>query len=137
MKALSVRQPWAWCIFNLGKDIENRSWRTRFRGRLLIHASKGMTRDEYEGCLATVHGVGETVTFPADLAMPAPDDLDRGALLGTIEVVDCVARSESPWFFGPYGFVLREPRLFNRPIIFTGARGLFDVPDALVREALA
>jgi hypothetical protein len=46
MKALSIRQPWAWLILNAGKDIENRDWLTRFRGPFLIHASKGMTRAE-------------------------------------------------------------------------------------------
>src|SRR3990167_9411398 len=48
MKALSIRQPWAWLILHAGKDIENRGWPTSFRGRFLIHASKGMTRAEYE-----------------------------------------------------------------------------------------
>ena len=28
MKALSIRQPWAWAILHAGKDIENRDWRT-------------------------------------------------------------------------------------------------------------
>ncbi len=40
MKALSIRQPWAWLIANGYKDIENRSWRTNFRGEFLIHAGK-------------------------------------------------------------------------------------------------
>jgi len=53
MIALSVRQPWAWAIIHAGKDIENRSWQAvnhglRQRGRIAIHAAKGMTRDEYE-----------------------------------------------------------------------------------------
>lgn len=43
MKALSIRQPWAWLILHGGKDIENRSWNTNFRGRFLIHAAAGMT----------------------------------------------------------------------------------------------
>ena len=47
--ALSVRQPWAWAIIHAGKDIENRSWATKFRGRVLIHASKGMTQEEFAG----------------------------------------------------------------------------------------
>lgn len=34
MKALSIRQPWAWLILHAGKDIENRVWQTRFRGEL-------------------------------------------------------------------------------------------------------
>jgi ASCH domain len=44
MKAPSIRQRWAWLIVNGHKDIENRAWPTKFRGRVLIHASKGMTR---------------------------------------------------------------------------------------------
>ena len=53
MKALSIRQPWAWLILNAGKDIENRSWYTSVRGRVLIHASKGMTLAEYEDAIDT------------------------------------------------------------------------------------
>ena len=40
MKVLSVRQPWAWAIIHGGKDVENRNWDTKFRGRLAIHAGK-------------------------------------------------------------------------------------------------
>lgn len=40
MRALSVRQPWAWAIVNGHKRIENRTWAPRYRGTLLIHASK-------------------------------------------------------------------------------------------------
>jgi hypothetical protein len=50
MKALSIRQPWAWLIVNGYKDIENRSWATKFRGPVLIHAAKGMTGAEYNHC---------------------------------------------------------------------------------------
>ena len=40
MKALSIRQPWAWLIVNAYKDIENRTWSTDFRGRVYVHAGK-------------------------------------------------------------------------------------------------
>ena len=39
MKVIVVRQPWAWLIVKGYKDIENRTWATRFRGPLLIQAS--------------------------------------------------------------------------------------------------
>jgi hypothetical protein len=39
VKALTIRQPWAYAILRLGKDVENRSWRTHYRGPLLIHAA--------------------------------------------------------------------------------------------------
>lgn len=47
-KALSLRQPWCEAILELGKDIENRRWWTGYRGDFLLHASKGMSRDEWE-----------------------------------------------------------------------------------------
>ena len=40
MKALSVRQPWAWAIIYAGKDVENRTWPTRYRGFVIVHASQ-------------------------------------------------------------------------------------------------
>lgn len=128
MKAISIRQPWAWCIITAGKDIENRDWPTRFRGTVLIHASKGMTRDEYEGCLGTCHGISERHPFPSGLAMPAFEELQRGGIVGQAEIVDCVTAHSSPWFFGQYGFVLRNARpLPFRP--YKGALGLFEVPE--------
>ena len=39
MKALSLRQPWASLIAEGRKTIETRTWRTRYRGPLAIHAS--------------------------------------------------------------------------------------------------
>lgn len=41
LKALSLLQPWANCVLFLGKDVENRSWSTNYRGGFLIHASAG------------------------------------------------------------------------------------------------
>ena len=48
MKAITVRQPWAWLLIQGTKDIENRDWPTNVRGQVAIHAAKGMTRFEYE-----------------------------------------------------------------------------------------
>lgn len=118
MKALSIRQPWAWLILHAGKDVENRSWPTRFRGRFLIHAAKGMTRDEYESAPAWI------------VDLPDFDQLRRGGIVGSAELVDCVTESDSEWFFGRYGFVLRnvKPLLF---VPYRGELGFFDVPDSL------
>ena len=57
MIALSIRQPWAYCILDYGKDIENRTWSTSIRGRVLIHASKGMSRKEYEEAKHAIHAI--------------------------------------------------------------------------------
>lgn len=39
MKAITIKQPWASLIVHGIKDIENRTWLTHFRGRVLIHAA--------------------------------------------------------------------------------------------------
>ena len=57
-----------------------------------------------------------------------------GYLLGSVEIVDCVAQSSSPWFVGDYGFMLRDPIVFAKPVAFKGALGFFSVPDELARS---
>lgn len=44
MKAITIKQPWASLIVSGLKDIENRTWKTNFRGRVLIHAGKTRER---------------------------------------------------------------------------------------------
>ncbi len=105
--ALSVRQPWVWAIIYGGKDIENRSWQAvnhglKRRGRIAIHAAKGMTRDEYDNTRDFIANIGGEA--------PAAIDLRRGGIIGSVEVIDVVSKSESPWFFGPRGLVLRDPK---------------------------
>jgi hypothetical protein len=121
MIALSIRQPWAWLILHAGKDIENRDWPTKVRGRFLIHASKGMTRDEYENATDPLWAKGGRTIY-----LPPFEDLQRGGIVGEAELVDCVTASESPWFNGAFGFVLRNAQpLPFRP--YRGQLGFFEV----------
>lgn len=123
MKALSVRQPWAWLIVNGHKQFENRDWQPKnpgrkFRGRVLIHASKGMTREEY--LIGCDHADEYGITIP-----PA-DELERGGIVGETEIV---AWHDSPpavpFAFGS-GLELRNSKpLPFRPL--KGALGFFDV----------
>lgn len=125
MLALSIRQPWAWLILNAGKDIENRDWPTRVRGPVLIHASKGMTRGEYEDCREALR---EPYIGRPHVRLPPMNDLARGGIVGSVEIIDCVTHSGSDWFFGRYGFVLRDAKpLPFRP--YRGALGFFEVAD--------
>ncbi|MBN8749487.1 MAG: ASCH domain-containing protein [Variovorax sp.] len=122
MKALSIRQPWAWLILNAGKDIENRQWWTSFRGPVLLHAAKGCTRAEYEDAA----DFAVTCCGLSPGTMPPLADIHRGGVVGIAEISDCVRRSDSPWFMGAYGFVLTNVR----PVPFTpikGALGFFEV----------
>ena len=124
MKALSIRQPWAWLIVHGRKDIENRSWRTKFRGRFLVHAAQGMTRREWS----------DAVVFCNEHRLPLPphfSKLQRGGIIGSVELVDSLDTSDSPWYMGEKAFVLRDPK----PLSFTAFKGrlnFFEVPDELV-----
>ncbi|WP_043588097.1 ASCH domain-containing protein [Geminisphaera colitermitum] len=121
LPVLSIRQPWAWMILNAGKDVENRNWTTRFRGRFLIHAAKGCTRNEYESAC-------EFARLEFDGDIPNLDTIPRGGIVGVAELVDCVGFSESPWLVGRYGFVLRNVQ----PLPFhpcKGALGFFYIPS--------
>jgi hypothetical protein len=128
MRALSIRQPWAWLILHAGKDIENRDWPTKFRGRVLVHASKGMTQDEWSGAWEFAAGSGASPkAMDANLTIHT---VERGGIVGSVEIVDCVTASKSRWFVGRYGFVLRDPQ----PLPFwpcKGALGFFEVPNAI------
>lgn len=128
MKALTIRQPWAWAIFHAGKTIENRSWATRLRGTVAIHAAKGMTDKEYNGAARFII----ELTGQSDHFYQA--SLVRGAILGTVEIVDCVSQSDSPWFMWEYGFVLRNPIVLPEPIPCKGALGFWDVPQDLLSK---
>lgn len=119
MIALSIRQPWAWLILHAGNDIENRDWETPYRGRCLIHASKSGTKAEYQDARSAYQLFG---------ILPEFEELPLGGIVGSVEIVDCVTDSDSPWFVGEYGFVLRNPK----PLPFTpykGRLGFFNVPE--------
>jgi hypothetical protein len=126
MKALSIRQPWAWAILHAGKDVENRGIvamrHMNFTGldRIAIHAAKGMTRAEFDYARKFIESRGARCPEAADLL--------RGGVIGTVGVAGVTSKSGSPWFFGPRAIRLRDPT----PLPFAagpGALGLFDWPD--------
>lgn len=124
--ALSVRQPWAWAIAVGAKDIENRTTFAVSKGdmkpkRIAIHASLGMTRDEYEDAAETINMICRQL---GRRECPRPDELVRGAIIGAATVTAIVKKHKSPWFFGPRGLVLTEQELWT-PIPASGALGYF------------
>jgi hypothetical protein len=121
MKALSIQQPWAWCILHAGKDIENRDWSTGLRGRIYLHTGKNFDRIEWSW-------------IKDNFGVEIPRDLPTGGIVGSVEIVDCVRTSNSRWFFGDYGFVLRNS--VELPFIpYRGQLGFFEVPDNVLNTA--
>jgi hypothetical protein len=84
-RALSIRQPYPHHIFHNGKDVENRDWPTKGRGWFIVHA--GVSTSECDN---------------------SEKHLPRGGVVGMARIVDCVNQMDSRWFFGKFGFVLRD-----------------------------
>lgn len=133
MKILSVRQPWAWWIFN-GKDIENRPKSNRYIGPLLIHASATWidkdvdTNMEAARLMALKAGIRGVGPLKSELRM------NKGHILGLVHCAGWCAKSESPWFVGPIGHMLEQPRLLAKPIPFKAMLGFIDAPEAIVAD---
>lgn len=136
MKAISIRQPWAWLIAAGFKDVENRPWKRNYRGPILIHASKTTSRRERVEAWDFVRSICRdrpdewAKIFKARLKLGTPCrvSLPTGAIIGQAEIVDVVTESESPWFVGPFGFVIANAKLWNVPYPCKGALGLFEAP---------
>ena len=128
MKILSVRQPWAWLIVEGYKDIENRKWRTSYRGPLLIHSSQAVDPTDFPMQREWIETCGIVI----------PEDLPRGAIVGSATLTDVLDMNDpggrlcfSPWFEGPYGFHMADAVEFAEPIPWRGQLGIRDISDAL------
>ena len=128
MKAITIQQYWAWAIVTGYKRVENRTWRTSYRGPLAIHAGNR----EWPGSRETIESLGITV----------PETVPRGVILGVVDLVDVVRfdphqpllldpydLAGDPFATGPVCWILRNPRRLAEPIPMPGMLGLFDVPN--------
>ena len=120
MKAISIMQPFAYLIVHGHQPVENRAWRTSYRGRLLIHASKTFASIDD----SQFYDFGFDREF---IDMLRSNAIPRGALVGEVDLVDCVDDSDSPWYKGPYGLELENPLAYDKPIPYKGELDLFDV----------
>ena len=128
MKTLSIKQPWASLIAHGIKDIENRTWATKYRGTIYIHASgKPAFTGSYKENLPSEFwdSLSEKEKWAAIDSFQ-----HRGAIIGKVDIVDCVINHGSIWaektndflvdmgYKKPiYNWVLANPVLFEEPII--------------------
>tara|TARA_R110000868_G_scaffold119513_5_gene317294 strand:- start:26335 stop:26769 length:435 start_codon:yes stop_codon:yes gene_type:complete len=124
MKTLTVKQPWASLIVKGIKDIENRTWKTKFRGRILIHASAKIAGSRLDSL--------NQEQFDVLVDKNNGGNYDCSSIIGSVEIVDCVINHESIWAekspefttnranqegFKPiYNWVLANPIKFEQPI---------------------
>lgn len=124
MKALVIKQPWAWAIMQGIKTVENRSWLTKYRGPLVVIA--GASKDRLT--------IGREFTERLGIVVPA--DLPRGCILGVVNLDSIVLPSEvdSPFAEGPWCWCLSNPVKLEQPVPYRGQLGLFEVPQAALRQ---
>lgn len=149
MRILSIKPPWAYYIIYgvpygveikspngstsvkdsgkvILKDIENRDWPipTWFKLPQRIQVHVGKREDPIEGALDLAHKIGLPY---GSIMLSYSKFLPRGAIIGEVDIIGCVSKSQSPWFVGRYGFVLRNPVVYATPIVCRGKLGFFEV----------
>lgn len=142
MRALTVCQPYAHLIMTGEKRVENRTWATKYRGRMYIHA--GRSRDWLDAqCIPGATDVRAVYYNGARLAF--------GAVVGIVTLIDCVNYDDvgkgihdkaHPWLAadkhssGPWCWIFAEHPTPVGPWPWKGAQGLFDIhPNSLDRVA--
>ena len=140
VKVLSVKNPFAYLILQGGKDVENRTWTTDFRGRLYIHVSgdtlpfltdePNLTDDyarklevfldtlaEYYSKCDIDKGTTAESFMNAVIDNPEIWLLKSQSIIGYVDLVDIIQNSSSPWSIeGQYHWILKNPTLLENPI---------------------
>jgi hypothetical protein len=75
--------------------------------------------------------LGDIILRENGINPPTRLELDYGAIIGKVEVIDCVRFHPSKWFFGPWGWVLTNPIHYKKFIPMKGRLGIFNVPAVI------
>lgn len=144
MKAITVLQPWASLLATGRKKIETRSWKTNYRGEILIHAGKNDVYDIQKGDKGVYSNIiGESYLLEAvNELRNGPDGIQFGAIIGKCTLVSCVqideeiektVREETPaeYEFGDftperYAWIMADPVMFEKPIPAKGMQGIWN-----------
>ena len=102
------------------KDIENRSWKTHFRGRVLVHSSAKQNNDTLD-MVFTRPQLDEMLKHNTEVYWCGHKyfgaKYDTSAIIGSVEIIDCVQNHPSIWAIkGMWHWVLANPVLFKNPI---------------------
>ena len=124
MKVLTIKQPWATLIMQGDKKYEFRSWQTKYRGELLIHAGKSVDKE-------AIKRLGKYL----------PENLPLGKILGKVRLVDCIKMSPEfkeillkenseiytkSSFQENYGWQVTDIEVFKEPIEAKGRLSLWE-----------
>lgn len=147
MKALTILQPWASLIALGEKKIETRSWYTKYRGPLAIHAGKG-SKPYYQTLANIDKSFNNALTQSKEWNPDIFETLPLGCVVATCNLVACEkvfadygkdAQLESghivygneytfgDYSEGRYAWILDDIRPLGIPIPFRGQQGLWDL----------
>lgn len=142
MKTISIKQPWASLIVKGIKPIENRTWPTKYRGRVLVHAGAKPEKEPYKIFSESQFDFLNEEGREHQLFEVFDYYKNNGAIIGSVEIVDCVINHESIWadkrselFLlnnkAIYNWVLANPIKFPEPIPAKGKLSFWDYPNIL------
>lgn len=131
MKVLSLTEPYATLIKNGIKNIETRSWKTTYRGRLYIHASSTKIPRAYRENQALMSLVNNK-------------ELSYGNIICSCDLVDCVEMTDEfiddirknnneyvtgIYAKGRYAWILKNIEILDNPIKAKGHLGIWNYED--------
>ncbi len=119
MSALCIAQPWATCIFEYGKNVENNSRNINKRGTIAIYASSSYVKGRFEAC-------DEMYDVQLDF-----DELTKGAILGFADVVDVLQPNQKNvpskykkwWQPNSFGLILENITMLKKPVLVKPPNG--------------
>ncbi len=153
MKCISLWQPWATLVVIGAKRIETRSWSTKYRGPIAIHAAKNWNQTLINMCgedffRKTLGPLCVDAGYCSYSREALEHILPRGCVLGTVELTDCadivamnrvsIGRQElafGDFADGRYAWSLSEPRQFVQPVPCVGRQGIFNIEESMTHHA--
>lgn len=150
MKAITIIQPWATLIAIGAKKFETRSWPTKYRGPLAIHAGKKIDREvcEHEPIKAALAAHGYTadnlptgsIVATVNLAECHPINVDGFAFAATVNDAGAIVREyvDNELAFGHYevgrfAWELTNVQMLSEPIPAIGRQGLWNWTGAVAQ----
>lgn len=123
MKAVTIRQPFAWAIAAGFKDIENRSWAPHVKRGELVAIHAAVAAPDADDVTRVQKRIGRRARVP--------EEYDCGAVVAVARVAKVVTSSRSAWFSGPLGWVLEDVAPVRKPIECKGQLGLWTLPASV------
>ena len=126
MKVLTIKEPWASLIINGYKKYEFRSWKTKYRGKILIHAGMSLEKDV------------------AERFREYNLEYYKGAIIGEATIIDCILvdakfneelRKINPLVYArsnhveTYAWKLENIKKYDKPIYIKGKLGLWNYEE--------